>query len=115
MRLLPLREADSSTLYRDYPLSMTTSPFLRIRWDVVPRASTFLDFLGTHTRIAEPISLMQDFTRLQYLSRDEQQTQLRDLAGRGQIVTAIYLAQKMYGGSLAEAKEMIEKLVAKPA
>ena len=77
---------------------------------MVPRASTFLAYLSAPTRIAEPISLMQDFTRLQYLSRDEQQKQLRDLAGRGQAMTAIYVARKMYGRSLAEAKEMIEKL-----
>jgi hypothetical protein len=86
----------SSTLYQDYPVTMTTPPFFRVRWDVVPRAPKFLEYLGTHIRIAEPISLMQ-----------EQHKQLRDLAGRGQIITAIYIARKLHGCSLVEAKEMV--------
>jgi ribosomal protein L7/L12 len=89
---------------------MNVPPFLRIRWNVVPRASKFLGYLGAHTRIAEPVSLMQDFTQLQSLSLDEQQKQLRDLVGRGQIIAAIYIARKMHGCSLAEAKEMVERL-----
>jgi len=35
----------SSTLYRDYPVTMTAPTFLRIRWDVVPGAHKFLDVL----------------------------------------------------------------------
>jgi hypothetical protein len=99
-----------STLYQDYPLTMTTPPFLRIRWDVVPRTSKFLDHLSTHTRIADPVSLTQDFTCLQSISREEQQKQLRDLAARGQLVTAIYIARKLYGSTLVEAKQMVEGL-----
>jgi hypothetical protein len=100
----------SSTLYQDYPLSMTMPPFLRIRWDVVPRASKCLGYLRPYTRIADPVSLTQGFTHLQALSLEEQQKQLRDLAARGQIVTAIYIARTLYGCSLAEAKERVEGL-----
>jgi len=46
---------------------------LRIRWDVVPRAARFLAYLLQYTRIADPVSLKQDFTRLQSLSHEEQQ------------------------------------------
>ena len=99
-----------STLYRDYPVTMTTPPFLRIRWDVVPRTSEFLDYLRPYTGIAEPVSLTPDFTRLQFISREEQQKQLRDLAARGQLVTAIYIARKLYGSTLVEAKQMVEGL-----
>jgi hypothetical protein len=99
-----------STLYQDYPVTMTTPPFLRIRWDVVPRASRFLDCLRPYTRIADPVSLTQDFTQLQSISREEQQKQLRDLAARGQLVTAIYIARKLYGSTLVEAKQMVEGL-----
>jgi hypothetical protein len=100
----------SSMLYRDYPVTMTMPPFLRIRWDVVPRASKFLDYLRATTRISDPVSLTQSFTHLQSLSREEQQTQLRNLAVRGQFITAIYIARKLYGCNLAEAKEMVEAL-----
>jgi len=103
----------SSTLYRDYPLTMPTPPFLRIRWDVVPRATKFLDYLHPYTKIADPVFLTQRFTHLQSLSREEQQKQLRDLAARGQGVTAIYIARRLYGRSLTEAKERVDGSAAK--
>jgi hypothetical protein len=101
---------NTSTLYRDYPVAIDTPPFMRIRWDVVPRAKTFLDALRSHTVIAATVSLTQDFTRLGSLSSEEQKKQLRELAQRGDIITASYLAQKLYGGSLAQAKNMAESL-----
>jgi len=100
----------SSTLYQDYPPSMSTPPLLRIRWDVTPGAPRLLDDLRPYTTIADPVSLTQDFTRLQSLSHDEQQRQLRELASRGEIITAIYLAQKLYGYSLVQAKTIVEGL-----
>ncbi len=100
----------SSTLYRDYPVSIDTLPFLRIRWDVVPGAKTFLDALRTYTTIGETVSLTHDFTRLQSLSSEEQEKQLRELAQRGDIITATYLSRKLHGGSLAEAKARAESL-----
>jgi hypothetical protein len=101
---------NTSTLYRDYPVAINTPPFMRIRWDVVPGAKTFLDALRSHTVIAATVSLTQDFTRLGSLSSDEQKKQLRELAQRGDIITASYLAQKLYGGSLAQAKDIAESL-----
>ena len=103
----------TSTLYQDYPVTMATPPFLRIRWDVVPRAEKFLDFLRPHTRIADPVSVTHDFAHLQSLDREAQQEQLRELAARGQIVTAIYTARKLYCCSLVVAKEMVEDLAQK--
>src|SRR5579862_573259 len=100
----------SSTLYRDYPVAINTPPFMRIRWDVVPGAGKFLDALRPHTVIAATVSLTQDFTRLRSLSAEEQKKQLRELAQRGDIITASYLSRKLYGGSLAEAKDRIEAL-----
>ena len=99
-----------STLYRDYPVTLATPPFLRIRWDVAPGASALLESLRPYTRIAEPVSLTQDFSRLQSLGRAEQREQLRNLAMRGQVVTAIYLARQLYGFSLEEAKDMVAGL-----
>ena len=100
----------SSTLYRDYPLTMTAPTFLRIRWDVMPGAHKFLDALRPYPVIADPVSVTQDFTRLKSLSREEQQQQLRELIARGQIITAMYAARKLYGCSLGEAKEMVDSL-----
>jgi ribosomal protein L7/L12 len=73
-------------------------------------SNVLLDYLRPYTRIADPVSLTQDFTHLQYIIREEQQKQLRDLAARGQLVTAIYIARRLYGSTLVEAKQMVEGL-----
>jgi ribosomal protein L7/L12 len=49
------------------------------------------------------------------LSREEQQARLRELARRGETMSAIYLARKLHGGSLAEAKDIVEQLSNKTA
>jgi hypothetical protein len=85
---------------------------LRIRWDVVPGASRFLDCLRSYTNIAQPVFLTQSFTHLRSLGREEQQKKLRDLANRGGALTAAGIARQLYGCSLSEAQEMVEKLVA---
>ena len=100
----------SSTLYRDYPVTMTAPNMLRVHWDVVPSAHKFLDALQPYTVIGDTISLRQDFTHLKSLSRDDQQKQLRELVVRGQNITAMYAAQKLYGCSLGEAKQMVDSL-----
>ena len=105
----------SSTLYRDYPVRMIAPKFIRIHWDVVPGAHKFLDILRPYTVIAEPVSLTQDFTRLKSLSRDDQQKQLRELAARGEVITATYAARQLYGGSLAEAKQTVNSLLSDQA
>ena len=100
----------SSTLYRDYPVTMTAPTLLRIRWDVVPGAHKFLDALRPYTVIADPVSLTQNFTRLKSLNLEDQHTQLRELSARGQTITAVYAARKLYGCSLGEAKELVDSL-----
>jgi hypothetical protein len=100
----------SSTLYRDYPVTMTAPNMLRIHWDVVPGAHKFLDALRPYTVIADTVSLKHDFTQLKSLSREDQQKQLRELVVRGQNITATYAARKLYGCSLGEAKQMVDSL-----
>jgi hypothetical protein len=100
----------SSTLYRDYPVSLTAPTLLRIHWDVVPGPGKFLDLLRPYTIIAETVSVKQDFTQMKSLSREDQQKQLGELAARGQNITAVYAARKLYGGSLGEAKQMVDAL-----
>jgi hypothetical protein len=97
----------SSTLYQDYPVTMSAPATVRIHWDVVPGAQKFLDALRLYTAIDDPVSLTQDFTQLKSLSREDQQKRLRELVARGQNITAIYAARRLYGCSLGEAKQMV--------
>ena len=104
----------SSTIYQDYPVRMTSAPFLRIRWDVFPGAKKFLQALHPYTTITDPVSLKQDFTRLEGLSREEQERRLREMVLRGQSIAATNTAQKLYGCSLGEAKTIVDGLVGPP-
>ena len=99
----------SSTLYRDYPVNLT-APFLRIRWDVAPRAKKFLEMLRQYTVITDDVYLKEDFSKLQSLDKEKQQEKLRELVRRGQNMTAIYIARRLYGCGLSEAKQMVEHL-----
>ena len=100
----------SSTLYQDYPVTLIAPTFVRIHWDVVPGAHNLLETLRPYTVIADPVSIRQDFTHLKSLSREDQQKQLRELAARGQTISAIYAARQLYGGSLGDAKQMVDSL-----
>src|SRR5205814_2918365 len=100
----------SSTLYQDHPVRMQSPPFLQLRWQVVPRTQKFLQALRPYTTIPDPVSISQDFTHPESLSREEQRHRLRDLAQRGETIAAIYLARKLHGCGLAEAKDMVEGL-----
>jgi hypothetical protein len=100
----------SSTLYQDYPVRVPSPPFLRMRWQVVPRAQKFLDALRRNVAIADSVSTTEDFSHLQTLTREEQQKRLRELAERGESIAAIYMARKLYGCGIKEAQTMIDGL-----
>jgi hypothetical protein len=98
------------TLYGDHPVRMESPSVLQIRWQIVPSTKKFLDALRPYTMIGDPVSLGEDFAHLESLGRDQQLQRLRDLAQRGQTITAIYLARKLYGCGLAQAKDMVENI-----
>lgn len=100
----------SSTLYRDYPVQMQSPPFLRVGWQVVPRASKFLDLLRPRVEIGEPVVVSEDFANLHELPRDQQQKRLHELDQRGQTTAAVYMARKLYALNLTEATKFVKDL-----
>jgi len=100
----------SSMLYRDYPLSICEPGVLRIHWNVTPSAQKFLNALRPYTGITDSVSLSQDFHHLKTLGPQEQRAKIRELAARGDTMTAVYIARKLYGGSLGQAKQMVDSL-----
>jgi len=98
----------SSTLYRDYPVSISSPPFLRVRWSARPGDSALLDALRPHTTIAEPVSLSENFASLAVLTREEQEKSLRELDRRGETAAAVYMARRLYGCGLTEATALVE-------
>lgn len=85
----------SSSLYLDYPVQIQVPPFLRIRWQVVPRVTVLFDALRTRVEIAPEVKVSEDFSALQNLSAAEQQKRLQELNRRGQTIAAIYMARRL--------------------
>jgi hypothetical protein len=100
----------SATLYKDYPVIMQSPPFLRVEWQVAPRASVFLDCLRQRVEIAPPVAVSEDFTNLQGLPREQQEQRLRELNQRGHTLDAVYMARRLYGMDLTQASKFIREL-----
>lgn len=101
---------ESSTLYRDYPILMQSPPFLRVKWQVVPRASVFLSALQGRVEIAPSVNIAADFSNLKGLPRDQQEQRLRDLDQRGHTIDAVYMATQLYGLNLTQATSFVGEL-----
>jgi hypothetical protein len=100
----------TSTLYRHYPIRLSASPFLEIEWSVRPSSTAFLDALRAYTVISPPVEMVEDYAEIGNLSREEQKKRLRDLDRRGRTIAAVYVARKLYGYDLAQAKTFIETI-----
>jgi hypothetical protein len=105
---------NASTLYRHYPVRMVSLPFLQVEWSVVPRATIFLDALRTHTTIAPPAVVSEDFFHIGSLSGEEQEKRLYELDQRGETIAAIRIAARIYGYDLNRAKAFVEGLRPRP-
>jgi hypothetical protein len=100
----------SASLYLDYPVQMPTPPFLRVRWQVVPRVAVLFDALRPRVEIAPEVKVSEDFSSLQNLPAAEQEKRLRELNQRGQTMAAIYMARRLYGCNLTEATNFVKGL-----
>jgi hypothetical protein len=100
----------STTVYRDYPVLMQSPPFLRIAWQVMPRASKLIETLSRYIEIRPKVTLTEDFAHLQGLPREQQEKRLRDLNRRGETITAVYIACRLYGYNLSEATNFVKGL-----
>lgn len=100
----------SSTKYEDYPVRMASPANVQIEWSVVPHIKSFLENIGAYVKVEAPVFVEEDFSKLNGLSKEEQEKRLKKLDAEGQTISAIYLARRFYGCSLAEAKSRIEEL-----
>lgn len=100
----------SATKYEDYPVRMESPASLQIEWSVVPRVNKFLENVGAYVKVEAPVFVEEDFSKLNGLSKAEQDSRLKKLDAEGQTISAIYLARRFYGCSLADAKARVEEL-----
>lgn len=104
------RRPPNATLYKDYPVRMSSPTRVQVEWSITPRAEVFLDAMRRHTSITTPVDKRRDFGRLAGLARHEQEAQLQELIDAGQTIDAIYIARKLYSYDLPQARDYIENL-----
>ncbi len=104
------RRPPNVTLYRDYPVRLSSPARVQVEWSVVPGAKVFLDAMRRHTNIAAPVNKRRNYGDLAGLSRQEQEKHLLELIDAGQTLDAIYIVRKLYAYDLAEARDFVEGL-----
>jgi hypothetical protein len=102
----------STTVYRDYPVLMQKPAFVRIAWQVVPRASELLGILSRYIETRPDVKLTEDFAHMQGLPREQQEKRLRELNRRGETMAAVYIARRLYGYNLTQATNFVKGLQA---
>jgi hypothetical protein len=100
----------TSTEYKHWPVRMTSPTTLQLEWKVVPGVGVLFEALRPYTTIADSMNVSQDFVHLQGLNREDQEERLRELLQRGQTITAIYIARRLYRYDLTQARAFVEAL-----
>lgn len=100
----------SSTRYEHHPVRVTGPAFVQIEWSVVPGPERLLDALRPHATIAPPVTSTEDLTSLESLPRAEQDERLHALVERGETVSAVVLARRLYGYDLERARGYVDDL-----
>ncbi len=104
------RRPPNATLYKDYPVRLSSPARVQMEWDVIPGTEAFLDAVHRHTTIAASVEQRQDYVNLTGLSHKEQEMRLLELINAGQTTDAIYIARKLYSYDLSQARDFVEGL-----
>lgn len=101
----------NATLHRHYPVRAVSAQVVQVEWNVVPGAKAFLEAMRRHTRIAAPVEILQDYSELQGLGREDQEKRIVELAETGQTIAAIHLARVLYSYDPTRARAFVEGLL----
>jgi hypothetical protein len=101
----------SGTKYNHAPVWLAGSGLLDVEWGVAPGADSFLEAIRSYAKIEAPVEVTVDYTRLKGLSREEQERRIAELAGSGQIIAAVYVARRLLGYDLTQARSFVDGLL----
>jgi len=105
------RYGSSGTKYNHAPVWLVGPGLLDVEWGVAPGAHSFLEALRSHAKIEAPVEVAVDYTRLKGLGREEQERRIAELAASGQIIAAVYVARRLFGYDLAQARSFVDRLL----
>jgi hypothetical protein len=110
---IPYGNRRISSRYHHFPVRLVSRALLRIEWGVVPGSQKILGALTRHTLVQSAAEATKNYTNLDQLSRQEQETRLVELAESGDMIGAIAIARRLYSYDLTAAKQFVEGLISK--
>jgi len=104
---------DGMVITMDYPVQVFPGGIVEIRWTVGirPSAQKALDVIGRRVKITETEHRKTDLTHHQGANAEEERAKIIELAKSGDEIGAVKLARQVYGYSLTQAHEFVEKLM----
>jgi len=102
----------SQTTWRDYPVTFQPGGIVRIHWNgITPGVNATLQVLARSIKVEPPVHTRVDFTHPSNLSPEETKAKILQLARGGDELAAVAMAQRLHGGSLAEARALVQALL----
>jgi hypothetical protein len=103
---------DGIVTTRDYPVSVSSGGIIELRWTggISPSVVKAIQYLGQHVQIAAADNRKVDLVHRQNLSPEEERNKIIALLNSGDEMGAVKLAQQIYGYSLTEAQDFVDKL-----
>jgi len=98
---------------RDYPVQVLPGGIVEVRWNVGirPSAHKALEVIGRRVKIADPEHRKTDLTHQVNANPEEERAKIIALAKSGDDIGAVNLTQQVYGYSLSDATEFVDKLM----
>jgi hypothetical protein len=104
-------EPSGVMISRDYPVQVLPGGIVELRWSSIsPSARKAIQHLSQHIKIVETDSRKVDLTHQSNLPPGAEDGKILELAKSGDEMGAMALTRQIYGCSLSEAKDFVQKL-----
>jgi hypothetical protein len=109
------RNRKCNTLYLSYPVEVLAGGIVRVQWKglvdyLLPGQGRAIKWLSQYVKIAATDSSKTDLTRNTKASRTEEDDKIYQLVRNGDKIGAVELTRQIYGCSVTEAVQFVEKL-----
>jgi len=104
---------DGMVTTRDYPVSVSPGGIIELRWSggISPSVGKAIQCLGQRVKITTAEKRTTDLVHHRDLTPEQERGKIVELAKSGDEIGAVKLAQQVYGYSLTEAHDFVEKLM----
>jgi hypothetical protein len=104
---------DGMVTTRDYPVSVSPGGIIELRWSggISPSVAKAIQYLSQRVKITTGEKRTTDLVHHRNLTPEEERGKIIELAKSGDEIGAAKLAQQVYGYSLTDATNFVDKLM----